>query len=83
MAAGASLPAPAVLEPARPFGQSSPEACGPSSFPLGTGLGRNVVIAPKVDSQPGPIGAYLTVDGADQPRQSTSALSGGLITLSP
>lgn len=64
-------------------GQTSREACGSSSFPLGTGTGRNVVLSAKFGSQPGPISAYLTVDGVDQPRQSTTAPSGGFITLSP
>jgi len=70
-------------QPGSGLGQSSREACGPSSFPLGPGTGRNVVLSAKYDSQPGPISAYLTVDGVDQPRQSTTAPSGGFLTLSP
>ncbi len=64
-------------------GQSSREGCGSSTFPLGPGSGRNVVLHGKFDSQPGTIAAWLTVNGVAQPRQHTTAPSGGFITLAP
>lgn len=60
--------------------QSQQEGCGVRSFPLGQGLGRNVIVTKKDD--PGALTAVLVVGGEEKDRQSTGAAFGS-VTLSP